>query len=294
MFFKSLSQVSLIAVLAFCGADVAFGQPVTNLQVATVVQQFENAFIVPDVLSSFSPSGIVTLNYNASVGVLTVGQDVAQKDVAAQPIITISGTSSADSASGGPFNPSTTGTKFTFMLMDGNYPGSSNPNGYNLHFLQNDFTFGAINDDTITLATTEEARVPYAGPGPAAGSGSHRYMGLVFVQPENFTPPTTPAQSPGVQLFSYSDYVSAAGLTGPIAGTYFTVTNGQVTVSEEATTSVNPSTLAAATETGSSAAPTGSGSSSTKTGAATSRTDLHMACVVVMAGLIAVVAGLGL
>lgn len=45
------------------------------------------------------------------------------------------------------------------------------------------------------------AVIPWAGPGPASGSGPHRYTFLVFAQPSNFVAPATPKANSGVNLF---------------------------------------------------------------------------------------------
>jgi len=253
-------------------------QAASDLDLATVEQQFKNSHIVPDVLATFTPSGLVTVKYGS---VLPVGQDLPATDVASQPTIAIQGTASAVAAPNGPFNVTVTTTKYTVLLMDGNYAGSTNPDGYNLHYLQNDFT-GTSNNDVIPLAGTTTARVPYAGPGPAAGSGPHRYIALVFAQPDNFTPPATPPQNPGVKLFSLTDYMTAARLDAPIAGTYFTVTNGAVTVSVEPTSSVDPKTLSV-----SSASPTKS--QSTAASPTTSKSAAGRKSVVGAAGVVGAV-----
>lgn len=48
---------------------------------------------------------------------------------------------------------------------------------------------------------------------------------------------------------SLATYVAQGGLTGPLAGIYYTVEVGTATVTVESTTAVNPSTLSIATST---------------------------------------------
>jgi len=233
-----------------------------DLDVAVVIQQFKNAFIVPDVLPSVAPSGLEFLTYGGTA--LTVGQDVPATTVASEPVITIQGTASSIAAANSPFNATaSSATKYTFLLVDGNYAGSNNTGGYNFHCLLNDLTGTNVND-TVALGNGT-ARIPYAGPGPAAGTGPHRYIGLVWVQPANFAPPATPPANPGVKPFDLTAYITAAGFSPAIAVTYFTVTNGAVTVSVEPTSSVDPKTI---TQSSSGPSNTSSAPSSKNTNAA--------------------------
>lgn len=71
---------------------------------------------------------------------------------------------------------------------------------------------------------------------------------------------------PSTPFSSLAKYVSAANLTGPLAGIYFTVEVGTATVSVESTTAVNTATLSVSTTTGTITSTT---STSTHSGAAT-------------------------
>ena len=78
----------------------------------------------------------------------------------------------------------------------------------------------------LTLSTD------YTGPGPAEGSGPHRYVLIIYNQPADFSPPSDlTAAGVGLGTFSFSSYVSSSNLGPLIAATYFTVENGQATVS---------------------------------------------------------------
>lgn len=72
----------------------------------------------------------------------------------------------------------------------------------------------------------------YAGPGPAEGSGPHRYTILVYLQPESFQAPAnlSTAGTPLGTMFLNS-YVDDSGLGNLVAANYFQVENGQATVS---------------------------------------------------------------
>lgn len=61
--------------------------------------------------------------------------------------------------------------------------------------------YGANNDHTVTLNPPGSSVVAYRGPAPPSGSGPHRYITLVYPQPENFKVPQIPAVGSGVTLF---------------------------------------------------------------------------------------------
>lgn len=225
----SFSAHALFAA-ALVGAASVYAADVDPLAVATVKQQFINAKIVPDVVPSFSPVGVLGANFNGTSGSINVGEAIAQAGVQTKPVVSVTGN----------FNST---PSYTVLMIDGNYVGSTNPNGLNLHWLENNVQIGT---DGVTSNTTA-ATIPYAGPAPPSGSGPHRYTILLYAQPTSFTAPSTPAANSGVHLLNLATYVSAAGLTGPLAGIYYTVEVGTATVSVESTTAVNPSTLSVST-----------------------------------------------
>lgn len=66
-----------------------------------------------------------------------------------------------------------------------------------------------VNGVTVTSGTisnsTGNAPEPYMGPLPAAGSGKHRYVLLVYEQPANFS---NPAEfQGGIQKINLQEYV---------------------------------------------------------------------------------------
>ena len=81
--------------------------------------------------------------------------------------------------------------------------------------------------------------IDYVGPGPLEGTGAHRYVLLLIDQEDDFTAPT--GLTFGAR--SLSAYLDTEGLGEVRAANFFTVENGQATVSVPATTSVDPATL---------------------------------------------------
>jgi len=230
----SFSAHALFTATLLASVASVFGANADPLELATVKQQFVNAKIVPDVIPTFAPIGILDVSFivNGSTVGLTDGEAIPKANVQTEPTVNFVGISSST-------------TKYTLLQIDGNYVGSTNPQGLNLHWLQNDVAIDLSGGTSNTSAAT----IPYAGPAPAAGSGPHRYTILLYQQPSDFTAPSSPAPNSGVHEINLATYVTAAGLTGPLAGIYYTVEVGTATVTVESTTAVNPSTLSVASST---------------------------------------------
>lgn len=110
----------------------------------------------------------------------------------------------------------------------------------------------ALNYDNGTTITE------YAGPAPAAGSGPHRYVLGLFAQPEGFTAPQAYSnKNTPVGPVNLAEYISQSKLGPLVAVNYFTVANGEATVSLSQTQPVQSSTLPGYT--GAAAIPTGAG-----------------------------------
>ncbi|EON63661.1 hypothetical protein W97_02889 [Coniosporium apollinis CBS 100218] len=73
------------------------------------------------------------------------------------------------------------------------------------------------------LANTSAPLVPYAPPGPPAGSDPHRYIFFLWEQPEGFALPEgyTQFNATNRRLFNVSGFAAAAGLPEPLAANYF-------------------------------------------------------------------------
>ncbi|KAH7344416.1 phosphatidylethanolamine-binding protein [Rhizoctonia solani] len=211
------------------------------LAVAVALENFKNAKIVPDVFTTFNPSGLMTLNFTTGARRPDIGQAVARTNVSDAPVLMIRGSEEAEAQAGGPFNVTT--IRYTVLCIDGNTAGSTNPRGYNLHYLENNLAYGENHDHTVTLNSTGSPVVAYAAPNPPSGSGPHRYIWLTYAQPDGFSAPSTPASGSGVALFNLSQYTSTANLGDPIVGTYFTVQEGAANASVASTAAVDSTTL---------------------------------------------------
>ncbi|KAJ7581016.1 phosphatidylethanolamine-binding protein [Mycena floridula] len=230
-----------------------------NVGIEAIEAHFTQSGLVPSLLTSFDPSALLTATF-ASSGAITPGQALTEDKVATQPKITVTPANSTVAFTG----------NYTIAMVDADVVGTDESGGVNRHWLLNGVTVadGTVNTDGSTAITV------YAQPGPAAGSGPHRYVILLYTQPDDFHPPAEfQSTIPGVSKFDLNAYVQDSGLGAIVAGSYFTVEEGTATVSISPTSAVITSTLASAAGTGG-AAPsvTGTGTG-TGTGAAPAKSN---------------------
>jgi phosphatidylethanolamine-binding protein (PEBP) family uncharacterized protein len=259
-------------------AGLAAAQAITSQAIDTVEDQFDGALLTPDVITKFDPEGVLNVVFPSAAGTITNGQKVPKDDAASQPSITFSAPISSYNDLDSGLNRTT--TQFTVMMVDADYPGAPTvAEGINAHWISNDWTYGTLTNGVLTFTPpTSEPIIKYAGPGPASGSGPHRYVVLVFAQPEAYSAPAVPASGGSVTRIRYNEYTDGLGAS-PIAAVYFTVEVGTSTVQVSSTsavsgaTSATGSTAGSATGTGTGTTrPTGtaSGTSASTTGTTTS------------------------
>jgi len=222
---------------------VALAQSNTSVSTASAVgiegiqANFQNAQIVPQLLSAFEPQGLLQVVYGNNA--ITAGQNLSEADVATYPMVSFTPTANASSS----FNSS---TKFTIMLVDANVVGTNESNTpQTRHWLVNSATLDMQSEGGWALNFTGSTAITnYNAPGPAPGSGSHRYVVLLYAQPTPFTPPAD-LSTPDIPLgtFVLRSYVQEGDLGLAIGGQYFQVEEGVATFSVSPTTSVDSSTL---------------------------------------------------
>ncbi|KAI5900023.1 PEBP-like protein [Schizophyllum commune H4-8] len=249
VYFTAVTASLLLSTLVSAQSDDS------ALGIAAIKAHFSNAGLVPALLETFEPQGTLTLNFDG-VGDIQPGQALSKDQVASAPTLTVA-TSNSSATSG----------SFTVAMVDADIVGADDSQ-VTRHWLVNSDT---IQDNKVDHSSANTI-TDYAGPGPAEGSGAHRYVVLVYSQPEDFSPPQELSQ-PGaaVEKYDFKSYVSDSKLGDLLAANYFTVEAGTSTVTVSETSAVESSTLSAASSTGS-----GSGSdsaSATSTGEDAASTD---------------------
>jgi len=233
-----LASVALPLVVAQSNGDIDLG-------LKAIQAHFNQSHIVPDFLASFDPKA--TLDVNFGTGNIQPGQKFTSAQVGSAPTLTVHGST-------------TLSGQYTLAMMDADVPGSKLAQGTNRHWLVTGVTIGQ--DSTINNATAT-AITRYFGPGPAAGSGPHRYVLMVYSQPSTFAPPAEFSQTGlGVALMDWNAFVTNSHLGDLVAANYIQVEEGTATVSVASTAPVVTSTLASASTKASGSAPASSSTGS--------------------------------
>jgi hypothetical protein len=151
-----------------------------------------------------------------------------------------------------------------------------------LHWLVPDVVPNASNGQLTIPNTTDTPGAPYFGPAPPPGN-AHRYVELLFDQPENFEIPAdfasiNPPKNVTDRIgFDLEKFVEESGLKKLVAGNFFRVQNTTTTasgtgasaqVSETAASSASQTGAAGASQTAV-ASRTGAGQSASGTASAT-------------------------
>jgi len=233
MLASSLITLSFLALPFTLVASQSSSSNNTQLGIAVIEANFENAGIVPSLLAQFDPTALLTVSF--ANGDLTPGQNLSQSDVQPTPTITVTAGNSSVQL----------GPHFTLAMVDADVVGTDQSQGQTRHWLVNNVTLSSSSPAALDFSSAKNI-TNYAGPAPPAGSGPHRYVILLYTQPDSFTPPANLSTTTGVAKFDFPQYVQSTGLIGPVAGFYFQVEQGVATVSLSSTSAVVVSTLAAA------------------------------------------------
>jgi len=145
-------------------------------------------------------------------------------------------------------------------MVDAGPVGFDESQGQTRHMLINGVTVTGTNistDGGVVITA-------YAGPAPPAGSGPHRYVILLYAQPDSFSAPADLPVNAGVSVFDFPAYVQASNLGPLIAANYFTVEEGTASFSISPTSAVVSSTLAPTTS-GTASGTTSAGSTQSTT-----------------------------
>jgi len=202
-----------------------------NVEIAGVEANFANAGLVPSFLKIFTPSAIMHVVFENDD--IAPGTPLTQEQVKPAPSFYLTPANSSANFAG----------KFTLAMVDAGPVGADESQGQTRHMLINGVTVTGTNvstDSGVPVTT-------YAGPAPPAGSGPHRYVIMLYTQPDSFSPPANLSQpNAGVSVFDFTSYVETSKLGPLIAANYFTVEEGTATISISATSPVMSSTLSVA------------------------------------------------
>ncbi|KDR81353.1 hypothetical protein GALMADRAFT_239202 [Galerina marginata CBS 339.88] len=259
----SLSVVASLVLVPFVAAQA------TSIDIKAIEAHFTQSAIVPDLLASFNPSALLSLNF-AGVGDVSPGQLLTVQQVGPTPAVTVTPANTSVSLTG----------TYTLVMVDADVVGKNLPDGQTRHWLVNGVTISGskVTNSSATAITS------YAGPFPAAGSGPHRYVVILYEQPSTFKAPAAFSQpNTGVSAFDFNGYVKDSGLGPLVAANYIDVEQGTSTVSVSPTSAVVTSTLLPPSS-GSSSSPSKPSNTNTNTNGAGNIATHFLTMVAAVAG----------
>jgi phosphatidylethanolamine-binding protein (PEBP) family uncharacterized protein len=207
---------SLITVLS--SLLLVNAQKNAQIETESIQAQFSNAYLVPDLISSFNPAGFLTVGFGGQNTDVAPGTLLAVADTQTQPTVTFTAANSSV----------TPGTTFTLAMVDPGAIGVLSTPGPTRHWLVNNVTIGS--NGALTIPASAQAITAYGAPLPSADDPPHRYTILLWEQPASFAP-TGDLANPGqpITQFDLNSYVTSSGLGPVVAGWYFTCTQGTAT-----------------------------------------------------------------
>ncbi|WVQ81025.1 hypothetical protein IAT38_003132 [Cryptococcus sp. DSM 104549] len=259
-------MLALLPVLALL-APLAYAQNETSATASAVdieglVANFQQAELTPQLLETFSPEALLSVAFSDEE--ITPGANLTQDSVGSSPTLSVSPSSNATFEEG---------TLYTIIMVDADVVGTDESTTQQTrHWLVNSASLATGSDAPYAVNWTGSTSITdYAGPGPDAGSGSHRYVIAVYEQPSDFAAPSDlSAAGTALGKMSLSSYVTDSKLGNLITANYFQVENGVATATPSSTTAVDSTTLAGYGSTSAAASDASGTSTGSASGAASS------------------------
>lgn len=178
---------------------------------------FEKANIPSDVHITFNPSVLLEVTFPQPSGpsiTIHAGEQLPRNATVGPPHFAVRGV----------LPPS---REFVVATVDPDAPTPQNPTVAQIrHFLAGNFVRGRITGLEQRQLVNET--VPLSGwqqPTPPAGSPAHRYIFLLFEQPEDFNSQTFVTANTSIANFNISQFAQEVGLGNPIAGSFMSVSS---------------------------------------------------------------------
>ena len=149
---------------------------------------------------------------------------------------------------------------YLFALVDPDAESPQNPNiSQYLHFLQPGLSFSSSSSvaaASYPAVINSLSIVPFTRPAPPNFSPAHRYIGLLFLQPNNFSVPANFQQYNATyrMFFNITTFAAEAGLGAPVLAIYFLVSNQTMTANATMNATTTGTGMPIATFTGEAAA----------------------------------------
>ncbi|MCL6384591.1 hypothetical protein EXT61_23725, partial [Pectobacterium parmentieri] len=154
----------------------------------TVVELLKAGEVIPDVIPEFRPSlffSIIFPGFSTSATEITMGTTYERDRTLKEPEIEVVAT--VPELLSGSLEGNQT---YTIVMTDPDAPSKQDPKfGEWRHWVTTGVKLPKAGSGVTFAAKTKPASTPYEPPAPPPGSGPHRYVVLMFQEPEGFTIP---------------------------------------------------------------------------------------------------------
>ncbi|TFK22936.1 PEBP-like protein [Coprinopsis marcescibilis] len=206
------------APFALLGSILALAPSLIAAQdrsVKDVVAAFEKAGIPEDLAIKFQPSSLLEVSFPQAAGraiTLKAGVQLPRNVTAGPPTYRLLTNKLIDR---GPF---------VIASVDPDAPTPQDPTVAQIrHGLAGNFYLSNFGSSRGGLKNKTSAITEWLQPNPPSYSDAHRYIFLIYRQPEGFNEQKLVTPETTVRLFNISSFASAVGLGDPIAGTFMVV-----------------------------------------------------------------------
>ncbi|KAJ0159265.1 OV-16 antigen [Colletotrichum tanaceti] len=216
--------ISILALLVLMASG--HGELPKSMSTTEFRKAFLEAGVVPDVLGAFDPMLSFYAAYRASDGekaLIMPDSRLKIKEAKFPFEFSIENMSNAKNI--------TRNSRFIIYMIGPDYPTRDKPTDRSVrHYLAGNFTVEQTKSEVLSSAIIMRNSTPafsdYIAPEPKAGSGVHRYVYLLYLQPEKFN--KMGFDGVGIDKmdrknFNVSKFRSQAGLKRPVGGTFFMV-----------------------------------------------------------------------
>ncbi|KAK1979503.1 phosphatidylethanolamine-binding protein [Colletotrichum cereale] len=225
---SAISILALFAALVCAAGDKP--PPPKGMSTREFRRAFLEAGIIPDIMGSFNPMVSFYAGYQNGDGNKTLmmpGSKLKLKEAKSPFEFSVENIMNAQNV--------TRNSRYIVYMVGPDSPTREEPTERNMrHYLAGNFTVEQTKSEILSSALIMRNSTPafndYMAPDPKSGSGVHRYVYLLYVQPEKLNKMGFDAM--GVDMkqrknFSVSQFRRQAGLGRPIGGTFFTIDMAQ-------------------------------------------------------------------
>ncbi|KAH3687198.1 hypothetical protein WICPIJ_001828 [Wickerhamomyces pijperi] len=197
---------------------------------SSIIDSLKTNEIFPDVLDSFDPKGLLTISYGNSNEV-ALGNTLKVADTQTKPTFQLTLNSGLDTAGTESVNET---DLFTLVMTDPDAPSRTDKKWSEYaHYITTNIKLTSLTPDSEFISSTPlteagDEILPYHPPGPPLNTGKHRYVFVLYKQPNGHTNFVAPSDRPnwgyGQPAVGVRKWANSYGLV-PFAVNFFQAEN---------------------------------------------------------------------